>query len=102
MYKFKQNIRIRNICGVYFLIDIADKKLSINRKLISFNEIAAVIIQIADEQQNFNCRTIHEILIKKLIDVTDDLNVQIMKDVEEFLRDLFIKGYVEEMYSLNS
>ena len=94
--KCRDDIVLRDIHGIYFLVDIHEKNYSTLDRLYCINKTGAFIWTIIKENDCHSIDDIFNILIRNIKDYDDSMGENIRKDIDSFLRQLFIRGYVLE------
>lgn len=93
MYKLNKSFVLRDIGGIYFAVDITNKKLYEEKKIYTLNKIGYTLLRIAEKQETFSAETLVGDLIPLLC---EELNPkQLINDVGEFLKDTLTKGITE-------
>lgn len=96
-YSIPEHIILRNICGIYFLINIKRKDYYDQKKLNQINFVGAKIVEIIQENQIISS----EGIIKRLFEVFDAskdelFQKQIRNDTLEFINYLVQEGLVKK------
>lgn len=84
---------LRDIGGIYFAVDIKNKRIYDEKKILSLNRMAYTFLSLAEKQKVFSSQTLGDALVPLLLDNID--SVQVYKDIELFLLDLQRKGIIE-------
>lgn len=92
-YYISESFVLRDIGGIYFAVDITDKHVYKEKKIISLNEIGYTILKLAKEQKRFSAQSLTADLTRLLVGDFDSARIQ--KDVDAFLVDIQNKGIVK-------
>ena len=96
-YKVIKGIVPRNIDGIYFLINIYDKKCFVEGNLFTTNEMGYELFNLMKAQDIFTIDEITCKLIRNLIDFKEEMYCMILSDVKDFVQKLNDIGYIEEV-----
>ena len=92
-YSLNANMRLRDIGGIYFLIDICDKSYYKNKKLFNINETGKRIIMFL-EKNVCTLEGVVSYICSQVINYSDDMYEMIYEDCKEFISDLEQRGYI--------
>lgn len=98
MYMMNPDIILRDIGGIFFLIDITESGYHIDKQIYSINMTGKAIVEIIINNQNIKL----DDLVKKFIELLVDYDVSIYdfiySDVVEYLDVLIKLRYVVRVY----
>lgn len=97
MFKVREKLITRDIAGIFFIIDIADKYCYDVKKIYSVNNIGKVLFDIMLDNQIFNSEIITNQLIGILTNYSIEQYGKIKSDVEKFINQLVNVGYILEV-----
>ena len=90
LYDFNKNYVLRDIGGIYFVVNIADKDIYRNKKIYSVNRTAFALLEIAKRKQLFSPEDLLDEFVSLLSgDIDREL---IRKDLTDFCIDSLKKG----------
>ena len=93
-YKLKDGIFIRNIGGIYFIIDIFEPDYGKNKEILVINETGANIVEKMIEGKNFCLKDIVQEVKKIYYDIPENI---LDKDITQLICRLIEESYVEEL-----
>lgn len=97
MYQVREGIILRDIAGIYFLIDIHKKNCYDLQKIDTVNEIGKEVFGIIMNQKNITLDEIIDKLTAKIINYTPDMREKISNDISKFVEQMVDKGYIIKM-----
>ena len=89
MYRLSKGIVLRNIGGIFFLINIYEKDYYTERNLTVINNSGRLIFEIMLNFEYFTVQDIYQEVISLFDDPSDELKMSINADIEVFLGELF-------------
>lgn len=92
-YKISDNFILRDIAGIYFAVDIKNKRLYDDKKLLALNKTAYTLLCIAVEKVSFTFDNLAASFLKLL--VGDFNNSEVKKDIRNFISFARDKGLIE-------
>ncbi|MBQ7559832.1 MAG: PqqD family protein [Synergistaceae bacterium] len=96
IYEVKEGLVLRNIAGIYFVIDIHDKYFYRNRNIDRLNEIAYAILSSIVGRKQFTVEDITIELETKLDPNTKVKHEEILSDVNNFVKELINKEWIHK------
>lgn len=94
-YSLRENLVVRDIGGLYFIVDICDKNCYKLKELYSTNEIGKVIFNIMNAYRVVTVEKILNELKKILTDYDSSMDSMIRNDIQNFLKSLLRIGYLK-------
>ena len=88
---------MRDIAGIYFLVDIEEKRYYKDKVIPSFNDTGKELIKIMYKLQRFDEIEVYKEFILLINYVDFELEEIIKNDISEFIKELIDKGYLEEV-----
>ncbi|WP_303871941.1 hypothetical protein [Acetobacterium wieringae] len=97
MYNLKNNYVLRDIGGIYFLIDTFEESYFKGKKLISINSTGKTIIEIIQTKPGINLKEVFNAYLRVLNinNETDELRAQIEADLEDYIKNLINQSILE-------
>ncbi len=96
-FSMKDGLVVRNIGGVYFLIDIHEKDYYNLKILYRLNEIGREIVQFGVSQGVFTTDSLVCNLKRKIVGYRPEMYGEIYEDCREFMEELQKMGYAERV-----
>lgn len=96
-YSLVEGIVLRDIGGVYFLVDIHEKQYYIKKELFKVNEIGRAIIIYMMDNNICSLEGIVSYLRTIIVDYHPEMYSMMYSDCAEFIKQLKKYGYVEEV-----
>lgn len=93
IYKISDRFILRDIAGIYFAVDIKNKRLYDDKKLINLNKTAYILLKSAVEKKFFTADDLNDSLIKLLGGEFDCAEVK--RDIYNFITYAHDKGLIE-------
>lgn len=96
-YSLRDDLVLRNIGGIYFVVDIRDKECYDLKLLLSLNEMGKEIFNYMKKYGVFSIQGIVSYIENIIIDYTPEMHSKIEMDVKNYVFHMQKKGYVLEM-----
>lgn len=96
-YTLNKNIRVRDIGGVNFIVDIHEKAYYDKKDLYRINETGKLIIQYMNDNTISNIDGVVSYIKSKINNYEIDMNDIIYADCKEFIELLLKEGYIYEV-----
>ena len=94
MYFIRDNLVLRNIDGIYLIIDV-ENKYYIDRKHIQrVNLIGSILFKFMIELKSFSLENLYQKLIPHIKDFNIDMEFKIKDDIEKFIKSLEKSNFV--------
>ena len=94
LYQFNNDYVLRDIAGIYFAVNIADKNVYLNKKIYSVNLTAFALLGIAQKRGCFSVQELLEEFVLLLKGDNIDRSV-IYADITSFCEDSVEKGMLK-------
>lgn len=92
-YKISDRFILRDIAGIYFAVDIKNKRLYDDKKLLTLNKTAYILLCVAGKKISFTDDDLADSFIKLLV---GDYNyAEVKKDILNFITFAQDKGLIE-------
>ncbi len=89
-YKFNKAFVLRDIGGIYFAVNVKDKRIYQDKKMYAFNQTGFCLLQLAKSLEIF---TPYELCIKFITLLAGIINESnVLNDVQEFCTTVLTKG----------
>lgn len=89
-YKFNRAFVLRDIGGIYFAVNVKDKRIYQDKKMYAFNQTGFCLLQLAESLESFNPYVLCVKFITLLSGIINESDV--LNDVQEFCTNVFFKG----------
>ncbi len=94
MYFIRDNLVLRNIDGIYLIVDV-ENKYYIDRKHIQrVNLIGSILFKFMIELKSFSLENLYQKLIPHIKDFNIDMESKIKDDIEKFIKSLEKSNFV--------
>lgn len=96
-YSLRNDLVLRDIGGIYFVIDVREKKCYDLKRLLSLNEMGKEIFKYMKKYGVFSIQGIVSYIESIIVDCKPELHLIIEKDVQNYILGMKEKGYVLEV-----
>lgn len=96
-YSLRNDLVLRDIGGLYFIIDIRDKECYDLKRLLSVNEMGKEIFKYMRKYGVFSMQGIVSYIESIIVDYKPELHSKIENDVKNYIMQMQQKGYVLEV-----